>query len=261
MAKYRLYIDEVGNSDMGASFNENHRYLSLTGIIMELEYVRSVLFPQVEELKRRYFHSHPDDPVILHRSQLVNQRAPFTALRDAEVRERFDAELLALLQDLDYVVIAAVIDKLEHLNRYHSWVYDPYHYCLTVILERYANWLRDRGERGDVMAESRGGKEDRRLKDEFSRIYVAGTANVGHAEFVARLTSSQLKVKPKSANVTGLQLADLIAHPSYASMKAARVGEAMPENFGKRVVEILELSKYRRGYSGQIEGWGRKWLP
>lgn len=34
--KYRLYIDEVGSSDMGASHEPNHRYLSLTGIIMEL---------------------------------------------------------------------------------------------------------------------------------------------------------------------------------------------------------------------------------
>jgi Protein of unknown function (DUF3800) len=241
--------------------NENHRYLSLTGVILDLEYVRQVVNPQVEDLKRRFFQSHPDDPLILHRSELVNQKPPFEALLDPDIRAAFDEELMGLLQDLDYVVITAVIDKLEHLNRYHSWVLDPYHYCLTVILERYANWLRDKQGRGDVMAESRGGKEDRRLKDEFSRIYVAGTANVAHAEFVARLTSSQLKVKPKSANVTGLQLADLIAHPSYAAMKATRAGETLPDNFGGRVATILERSKYRRGYSGQIDGWGRKWLP
>jgi len=27
--KYRLYVDEVGNPDMGASEDPNHRYLSL----------------------------------------------------------------------------------------------------------------------------------------------------------------------------------------------------------------------------------------
>lgn len=35
MQKYRMYIDEVGNSDLNASENSNHRYLSLTGVIKE----------------------------------------------------------------------------------------------------------------------------------------------------------------------------------------------------------------------------------
>ena len=80
--KYRLYIDEVGNSDIGSSRNPNHRYLSLTGVIAELDYVRDVLYPDLEELKRRYFGSHPDDPIVLHRKELVNKKPPFAALND-----------------------------------------------------------------------------------------------------------------------------------------------------------------------------------
>ena len=259
--KYRLYIDEVGNSDLRASTNPNHRYLSLTGVIVSLDYVASDLHPRIEDLKARYFGSHPDTPLILHRKELVNQRPPFDALRDPNVRIPFDDDLVDLIRDLDYVVITAVIDKLDHLNRYQGWSYDPYHYCLTVLLERYALWLRGRGERGDVMAESRGSKEDTRLKDEFERIYRAGTANVPHAEFVARFTSSQLKVKPKSANVAGLQLADLIAHPSFVATKARREEQPLPQNYGGIVAQILEASKYRRRWDGAIEGWGRKWLP
>ena len=63
--KYRLYIDEVGNPDIGASDNPNHRYLSLIGVILELGYVDASVFPRLESLKRRYFRSHADDPVIL----------------------------------------------------------------------------------------------------------------------------------------------------------------------------------------------------
>lgn len=33
--KYHLYVDEVGNSDLGTSHDPSHRYLSLTGIILE----------------------------------------------------------------------------------------------------------------------------------------------------------------------------------------------------------------------------------
>src|SRR2546423_6250123 len=183
MAKYRLYVDEVGNSDLAASAtNENHRYLSLTGVIVSLDYVADVLHPRLEGLKTRFFGSHPDTPIILHRKELVNQKVPFDALLDPDVRDAFDADLMELLRDLDYVVITAVIDKLEHLNRYQWWHYDPYHYCLAVMLERYVLWLRGRDVRGDVMAESRGGKEDLRLKEEVARIFRDGTGNNGPAE-------------------------------------------------------------------------------
>jgi hypothetical protein len=262
VAKYRLYIDEVGNSDLGASLDPNHRYLSLTGVIVSLEYVGSDVNPRIEEQKRRFFGSHPDDPVILHRKDLVNQRRPFTALRDPDVRAAFDTDLLNLVRQLEYVVITAVIDKLDHLNRYQGWSYDPYHYCLTILLERYALWLRGRaGDRGDVMAESRGKKEDQRLKTEFSTIYVNGTENIPHAEFVAHFTSSQLKVKPKTANIAGLQLADIVAHPSFVTAKASHEGRELPANFGGQVGEILVQSKYRRSWNGRIEGYGIKWLP
>lgn len=164
MAKHRLYIDEVGNPGLGAGLTGNERYLSLTGVIVSLDHARVVVHPQIDDLKNRYFESHPDDPVILHRKDLVNQRRPFDALLDPDVKAAFDADLLGLIRNLDYTVITAVIDKLEHLNRYGGWAYDPYHYCLVVILERYALWLGEHVAQGDVMAESRGGGEDRRLK-------------------------------------------------------------------------------------------------
>ena len=261
MSKHRLYIDEVGNSDLRASVNENHRYLSLTGVIVSLDYARDTLQPTIEDLKRRYFNSHPDDPVILHRKELVNQTSPFEALVDIELRAEFDRELMALIRDGQYVVISVVIDKLEHLRQHALWAFDPYHYCLAVMLERYMHWLRVQSLRGDVMAESRGGKEDRRLKEEFTRIFRSGTPTVPHERFLESFTSSQLKTKPKSANVAGLQLADLIAHPSYAGMKARRNGLPIPDNHGGRVFHILEESKYRRSPGGVIDGWGRKWLP
>jgi len=95
--KYRIYIDEVGNSDMESSDNPNHRFLSLTGVILELGHAQSMVHPQMEALKARYFHHHPDEPVILHRTEMVNAREAFRPLIDPEIRTRFDAELLGLL--------------------------------------------------------------------------------------------------------------------------------------------------------------------
>ena len=67
MSKFRLYIDEVGNPDLEHSENPNHRFLSLTGVIVDIAYVQERMHPDMELLKTRYFDSHPDDPVILHR--------------------------------------------------------------------------------------------------------------------------------------------------------------------------------------------------
>ena len=259
--KYRLYVAEVGNSDMGASHDPNHRYLSLTGVIIELGHVRDVVFPEIEGLKRRFFASHPDEPLILHRKELVNKSYPFHALRNPGVESLFNNKLLGLLRELNYVVITVVIDKLEHNQHYQVWKFDPYHYSLAVVLERYILWLKRNDCQGDVMAESRGGKEDRRLKASFSTHYNRGTDFLASSMFVVRLTSNELKIKPKSNNIAGLQLADLIAHPSYKATLAHQNQQDLPDNFGGRIAKILESSKYNRSPEGEIEGWGRKWLP
>jgi len=68
--KYRLCIDEVGDPGLEAAKDPRYRYLSLTGIIMELDYVNKKVFHEFESLKNKYFHSHVDDPVILHRKEL-----------------------------------------------------------------------------------------------------------------------------------------------------------------------------------------------
>jgi hypothetical protein len=52
--------------------------------------------PAVEGLKALYFDSHPDDPLILNRTELVNKRYPFSHLRDPKVERQFNIELLTL---------------------------------------------------------------------------------------------------------------------------------------------------------------------
>ena len=212
--KYRVYIDEVGNPDLRSSDDPNHRFLSLTGVIVELGYVASVLHPQMEELKTRFFGSHPDEPVILHRKELVNAKGPFRALKDPRLRAEFDRDLLQHLEDWDYTVITVCLDKKRHLETYSTWRYAPYHYCMHVLLERYVFFLNRRCTRGDCIAESRGGKEDNRLKASYARLWEQGTDFVEPEQFQRALTSRELKVKPKASNISGLQLADLVAHAS-----------------------------------------------
>lgn len=255
--KYRIYIDEVGNPDLDSSDDPNHRFLSLTGVILEVGYVGNIVHPQMEALKSKYFGSHPDEPVILHRKEMMGAKYPFAALRDSQMRSRFDSELLGLLREWEYVVITVCIDKKRHRETYTTWRYDPYHYCLEMLLERYVLFLQRGNLQGDAMAESRGGKEDRRLKDSFHRLCSQGT-NYIRAETVKKfLTSSQLKVKPKTNNISGLQLADLIAHPSRNEIldDNRELGRELAP-FAKKVITILQ-SKYDR-VGGKI--FGKKFI-
>lgn len=256
-----MYVDEVGNADFRASQRPEQRYLSLTGIMFELDYVESTVFPVVEGLKHTYFGSHPDEPVILHRKEVVQRKPPFDSLKVADTDERFRADLLRLFRDLDYVVFTATIDKLEHHERYKAWRHNPYHYCLEILVERFALWLEQHAATGDIMAESRGGNEDVRLKEVFRELYQNGTSYIAADRLQVRLTSRELKVKPKAANVAGLQLADLIAYPSSRAAMCRHQGKPLPSDLNGEVAAILEASKYDRSPSGRIDGWGRKWLP
>jgi len=255
--KYRIYIDEVGNPDLESSDNPNHRFLSLTGVILELDHVESIVHPQMETLKAKYFRSHPDEPVIFHRKEMVNAKPPFESLKDPEIQKKFDRELLALIQSWEYIVITVCLDKKKHKETYTTWRYDPYHYCLAVLLERFIFFLNRMNSQGDVMAESRGGKEDVRLKSSFARLWKDGTEYLAPDYFQKALTSRQLKVKPKTNNISGLQLADLIAHPSRNEILKEQgfLGKEF-SLFVREVIKILQ-KKYDQ-HEGRM--FGKKFL-
>lgn len=257
MTKYRMYVDESGNSDLNPMGNSNERFLALTGVIIDLEHVRDTVHPEMELVKVKYFDSHPNDPVVLHRSDIMNRRGVFQSLYAPRVNDAFNKEMLRLLRKWEYVVVTVCLDKKSHLDRYGTWSRDPYHYCMEILLERFCFLMYQRHSTGDVMAESRGGKEDRRLKDEFRKLWESGADYLEAKRIQRLLTSRELKVKPKSANIAGLQLADLIANPCRSEILSERglLGRELGA-FAKEIAMILGEKYYRRG--GQL--YGKKFL-
>jgi hypothetical protein len=262
MALYRMYVDETGNADLGASDDPNHRFLSLTGIIISHDITRRFAGPELDRIKREVFDDlDPDTPIILHRKEIMQKKYPFTALKRAEKEEQFNSEVLNFLQRLPFIAITVVIDKKEFLQRYTVWRQDPYHYCMEILVERYVQWLDRRNFKGDIVAEARGSNENKRLCSAVRHFYDRGTGYVGQDMVQARLTSKHLKIKHKQENVTGLQVSDLIAHPSCIYARRAFLDEPGAENFGSKIADLLVRLKYHRGHVGQIKGYGLKWLP
>jgi hypothetical protein len=254
---FRIFIDEVGNHDL-KSQHPNERYLSLSGIVMQRHYESTDFTEALNMIKQDTFGT---TEIVLHRRDILEAETPFDALKDNLSRSNFDEALLKLTRSARYKVSTVVIDKKEHFEKYAVWRFHPYHYCLTVLLERYVQRLAVIGQTGDVVVESRGKKENIKLEKAYRHIYDKGTDYVSSEVFQQRLTSREIKIKPKEANIAGLQLADILANPSCRDMICEKTNTAMTAVFSRKLVDILKELKYYRSQAGTITGWGRKWLP
>ena len=261
MKRYRLYIDESGDHTYYKSEDPAKRYLGLTGIFIETEYYRITFQPEMEKFKQTHFPHNPDEPVILHREDIINRRGPFWRLRDSERERAFNEDLLQFIKEQDYCIITVVIDKSAHIERHGRAAYHPYHYCLAALLERYCGFLNFYNAQGDVLAESRRGTEDFKLKSAYRKLYKEGTWYRGSEFFQHVLTSSEIKIKPKSANIAGLQLSDLVAHPSKQEIliEEQRIGDP-GDNFGKQICQCIQTKYNRQVYEGRIWGYGKIFL-
>lgn len=241
MKRFRLYVDESGDHTYHRLDNPASRYLGLTGIAIESESYRTRFHPDLESLKQRHFPHSPDEPVILHRKELINRQDIFHVLADADRDRAFTEDLVDFLGRHDYVIYSVVIDKKSHADRYDKAAFHPYHYCLTVLLERYRGFLNSVGGHGDVMAESRGGTEDMELKRVYQEIHERGTQFLSAESFQQVLTSREIKLKKKTANIAGLQVADLLAFPLKQDMLIKDgISGVSPGPFGERLCQAVE---------------------
>jgi hypothetical protein len=105
---------------------------------------------------------------------MINARRAFKCLRDQVLRARFDGDLLEVIEAASFRIVAVVIDKHELRRSFGKDAAHPYHLGLGFLLQRYAGYLNHINRVGDVMGESRGGAEDRLLKESYTRVFERG---------------------------------------------------------------------------------------
>lgn len=278
---YRLYIDESGDHDYGKKIlkklnikisgtviaiedddypelnRADKRYLGLTGCIIERDEYEKNFIRRVDEIKQKHFLSNQ---VILHRNEIINKQGSFWRLRDPQKEQEFNTDILTFLKGQNYTIISVVLDKLSHILRYGKSAYHPYHYCLDAMLERYCGFLHFYNSKGDVVAESRGGAEDTKLKEAYQRIYNSGSNFRKSSFYQEVLTTKEIKIKPKAANIVGTQIADLIAFPSKQRILIDNKRVLEPDKiiFGGKVCEAIS-DKYNNNY-GKVKGYGKVFL-
>jgi len=259
--RYRLFFDETGNGDLHAAKKDpNQRYLSLTGLVIRQDIHDSTITERLTALKRNIF-GEANAAIVLHRRDIINRKGVFAALENEELRAKFDAQFSDLVGGLPIPVFTVSIDKQAHLEKYKIWQFSPYHYALTCLLERFVLWLNRTNNLGDVMGEARNPTHDAQLRRAFRYFYRNGT--IVRKDVIQKcLVSGELRLQPKTANIAALQIADLLAHPAHRTYKFIKLGQPIPNDYGASLAALLEHSKYDRNWkNGNIEGYGRKWLP
>lgn len=250
---YIVYVDESGDHSL-SSVDKDYPIFCLAFCIFRKSDYANFAVGQLHDFKFRWF-GH--DSFVLHESDIVKRRYPFSFLQYDDIRNRFMEDLSGVLHRSPMTVMAAVIRK-EHLTRKYTSPDNPYQLALLFCLERVFEFLRANGE-GDsichVVCESRSpkekpgsGKEDRELELEFRRI-VAGDHYLRRGN---GMPCFDIQFVSKQANSCGLQLADLIARPI-----GLRILRGHQPN---RAFDIIE-PKIWKGPGGSRSWYGLKVFP
>jgi hypothetical protein len=205
---YIAYLDEVGDH----SLEIVDREFPLFGVVLFLcdttTYARQIV-PAVYQLKMDYF-GH--EGVMLHSRDIRKAHDAFAFLQNPQRRQPFYERINRLMEESDYRLIASVIRKQEHKELYGMSAENPYDLALKLAMERLLLLLEEEEQREiQIIAESRGKREDDALRLSFLRTITEGTERIAAERFKSFVY--RLDFRPKAMNIVGTQLADLAAYP------------------------------------------------
>lgn len=228
---YIIFVDESGDHSLQVVNPEYPLFVLAFCIVRKDDYADRIV-PAFQKLK---FATFGHDMTVLHSRDIRKQHGEFVILRNPQKRQAFLSDMSSVIKEAPFTLTVSAIDKPRHIAKY-STPYNPYYLSLRFCLERAHHFLVNRAQKGritHVVAESRGKAEDKDLELEFLRI----VQDNGHWNHEFRLLFA-----PKTCNSTGLQLADLAAHPV-----GRHVLKPEQENRAFDVVETKLMTDERTG--------------
>lgn len=201
---YVVYVDESGDHSL-LSIDPDYPVFVLALCVFHKRHYAERIIPAVEELKFNYF-GH--DSVVLHEHEIRKQKGEFAFLNHYPTRMEFMGQLSAIMEASNFVLMACVVDKTR-LSRSEGTTSNPYHIALGICLDILREFLVEKGQdklQTHMVVECRGKKEDAELELEFRRI--CDGDNQGNRQLPFSIVFAD-----KKTNLTGLQLADLVARP------------------------------------------------
>ncbi len=208
---YIVFVDESGDHGLKTIDPTFPVFALCFCVIKKRDYIDKIV-PAFQKFKFDYW-GH--DAVILHSHEIRKSKGQFTLLMsDSNLRERFYSELNAIMSSIPVRVIASVIDK-QSLRKRYSKPFNPYEIALLFCLERIRGLMLSEGQEGKkvpILFEGRGRVEDKELELQFRRI-CDNKINWGYKKPDFSTINFDPTFCSKAINSTGLQIADLFAHP------------------------------------------------
>lgn len=259
-----MFIDDTGCVKDEATNHPQRRFGGIVATIFEIDHLRLRFEPGFDLLRRRHFGERADGSLpILHLRKMKNPNphGPFAPLLTEGGRQRWERDCLRMYRLADYVVISVCVDKVAFYAAHPNWTGSIYEMLVGNAIERYFYFLRGRGT-GDVMAEATNGPLDEHLKQLYANFYEKGTDHIPAHRLRPVLASKEIKIKPKAANIAGLQFADLLASTCFSHCKRIYANGPEFHPFSMQVADLIEQHKfYRNPNTKNPHGFGRIWRP
>jgi len=240
-----LFLDESGDHNL-LVVDKDYPIFVLGGCIMDEQEHDKKAKPLLLSFKKELFGT---EEIVLHFRDYARSVNGFEQMRAGEFRDRFYAGLADILRGLEFVLLACIIDKNRHLEKYQLRAMDPYILSLEVLVERFAYYLKEVNDRGIIIAESRGPQLDNEINLAFLGLKINGTRFLKPKDIAQRIDN--LVIRKKEENVAGLQVTDSMVSPigrRYLGYK---------EYLNYRIIE----DKFRKNREGHYLGSGLVVLP
>lgn len=212
--EYLVFLDECGTHTLSAGDTSFPVFCLCSVIVAADEFARFDTAWKTWKTKHLgNVQARVHEPQVRKQSYLFYRE---NAVEQAALIASLDQQL----SELDFVCIAAVIDKRRFSALHPEGTVDDflptsgYLMCIDFLFERIVHFLCFAGgdARGNTIAESRGPKEDAEVHAEFLRLQLEGTQWQSEQQFRHSLRP-YIEFHRKDGDLTGLEIADLFARP------------------------------------------------
>lgn len=255
---YNLYLDESTTSN-----NQNKRFHSISGIIVEKEYHDTILKNDLDNLKQNLFGN---SSMILHEKDIktMMKKKKNSVASDYKLSDEYNffgtksnvkiffTKFEQLISKADIYIMGASIDEDSLKNRFPLEIQnDKTSIMLQIILENFCHFLKNKNATGNIFYESIGEKENKDMCLRFHHIKSIGTMYINPYAFQKLIHG--IYFPQKKENITGLQLADFIPN------NVARFHAKM-KKLEYNLYKVINKHKYDGGVK-EKDRYGIKLLP
>jgi len=195
-----LFLDESGDHSLSI-IDPQFSVFVLCGVIMDEEYHRNIATERLDAFKMRLLGNRE---IILHTADFTRNKSGFEAMSNHEFRTDFFNALQDVIRGLEFRIVACVIKKEHHLQKYGLNALDPYLLSLSVVVERFIFECGSAG--GTIVAEARNPTLNNALDLAFLDLKIRGTTFISATKVQRRIHNFAIRQKRTISRDCRLQM-------------------------------------------------------